>query len=120
MLPIGRRSITRSRTGKQFSSRSYQHELLCTELVHKKILPFRAKIVAREFDPGDDWVRHDGEEFLFVLAGSVQVHTELYEPVILDVGDSIYFDSRMGHYIVSVGDDDAEVLWVCSDLDGVA
>lgn len=117
--PVGRRTITRKGTGRPFFSEHYQHELLCTELVHKKLLPFRARIVARERDPNSGWVRHDGEEFLFVLSGTVAVLTELYEPAILEAGDSIYFDSQMGHAVVSVSEADAEVLWVCSDMEGV-
>jgi uncharacterized cupin superfamily protein len=59
-------------------------------------------------------LRHDGEEFIFVLEGSVTLHSEFYEPLAMEVGDSCYFDSRMGHASVSNGAQDARVLWVCS------
>jgi uncharacterized cupin superfamily protein len=63
-----------------------------------------------------DLVRHDGEEFLFVLSGEVQVITEHHDPIHLVPGDSCYFDSTMGHALLSVSDIDAVVLWVCSRL----
>lgn len=36
--------------------------------------------------------------------------------VTLEVGDSTYFDSKMGHAIVSLGKEDAEVIWICTGI----
>jgi len=82
----------------------------------KRILPFKARIKARSLDEFPGWVRHDGEEFLCVLSGTVQVFTEFYTPVTLEVGDSTYFDSKMGHAIVSLSKEDAEVIWICTGI----
>jgi hypothetical protein len=38
------------------------------------------------------------------------LYTEAYEPLELNAGDSIVFDSSMGHKYVSKGKQDAEVL----------
>jgi len=51
---------------------------------------------------------------LDVPEGTVQVLTEFYEPTLLNKGDSMYFDSRMGHCCLSTSPEDALVLWVCS------
>ena len=59
------------------------------------------------------WVRHEGEELLLVLEGDVVVYTEEYEPLALTEGDSTYFDSTMGHAVVSTSKGDALILWVC-------
>ena len=59
-------------------------------------------------------MRHDGEEFLIVLEGSIRLYTEFYEPIDLEVGDSAYYDSGMGHACVSVSEEDAVILWVTS------
>jgi mannose-6-phosphate isomerase-like protein (cupin superfamily) len=88
--------------------------VLATDLTHKQILPFKSRVVARSLDEFPDWVRHQGEEFLFVLSGRVQLHAEFYAPVVLEVGDSAYFDSKMGHAIISVSKEDAEILWTCT------
>lgn len=112
--PRGRRSITRRGEGKVNLTRAYSHELIATDISKKRMLPFRTMVKARSLDDFAGWERHDGEEVLMVVAGSVEVHTEYYAPVRLEVGDSIYFDSSMGHCVVSVGEGDAEVFWVSS------
>ena len=116
--PFGRRSVTRAREGKFHKTPTYVHELLATDLAHKKVLPFKTTIKARDIDEFGQWIRHEGEEFMLVLSGAVEVHTEFYSPVRLAEGDSIYFDSKMGHAVVSVGPRDAEVIWVCTGLPG--
>jgi len=78
------------------------------------MLPYRARIRARDIAEFDGWVRHDGEEFLYVLTGAVRLYTEFYEPVDMKRGDSAYYDATMGHNVVSVSEEDAMVLWVTS------
>jgi Predicted transcriptional regulators len=114
--PPARRSITKSRMGKKLATNEYLYEALATDLKHKQIFPLRTKIMARTFEEFGGWVRHDGEEFIFVLSGMVKVFTEFYTEEILKPGDSIYFDSRMGHACVSVGEETAEVLWICTQI----
>lgn len=114
--PFGRRSVTRNGEGKPHRTGTYEYEVLATDLSQKRILPFKARIRARRLDEFPGWVRHDGEEFLCVLSGTVQVFTEFYAPVTLKVGDSTYFDSKMGHAIVSLSKEDAEVIWICTGI----
>lgn len=114
--PRGRRSITRKGEGKPHRTPTYLHELLATDISNKRMLPFKSRITARSVDEFGEWVRHDGEEILVVTSGTVEVHTEYYSPAILQEGDSVYFDSRMGHCVISVGTADAEVLWICSGV----
>lgn len=108
----GRRTVTRDGEGRPHPTPTYEHELLCTELANKKIVPFKSVVRARDFSEFEDWVRHEGEEFLLVLAGSVALYTEFYEPLVLNQGDSVYYDSGMGHACVSVSDQDATILWI--------
>jgi transcriptional regulator with XRE-family HTH domain len=108
----GRRDITRRGAGKPHPTPTYAHELLATALTQKKMVPFRTEVHARHFEDYPDWVRHEGEEFLYVLSGSLLLYTEFYEPVELYEGDSAYYDCTMGHALVSTSEDDAEVLWV--------
>src|SRR5437762_1155256 len=102
--------------GKPHRTDTYDFEVLATDLSQKHILPFKARIRARSLDDFPGWVRHEGEEFLCVLSGTVQVFTEFYAPVTLGVGDSTYFDSKMGHAIVSLSKEDAEVIWICTGI----
>ena len=108
----GRRSITRKGTGQIHHTPFYDHILLCNAMSNKDMIPFKSRILARSFDDFDDWSRHTGEEFVYVLSGEVELFTEFYEPVRLESGDALYIDSRMGHRIISVSPEIAEVLWV--------
>lgn len=110
----GRMDITRNETGQPHVTPTYEHELLNAGLTKKAMLPYRAHIRARDFSEFDGWVRHDGEEFLYVLTGAVRLYTEFYEPVEMRRGDTAYYDASMGHNLVSISDEDALILWVTS------
>ena len=110
----GRMAVTKAGEGQAQATVTYEHELLAGSLSRKQMLPYRATIRARSFDEFSGWVRHDGEEFLFVLTGVVRLYTEFYEPVDLRRGDSAYYDAAMGHNVVSLSDEDATILWVTS------
>ncbi|EGU41948.1 transcriptional regulator [Vibrio ichthyoenteri ATCC 700023] len=112
VLATGRRDITLRGQGKPHPTQTYEHELLATQLLNKKMMPFKSRVRARSFEEYGDWVRHEGEEFLLILSGAVTFYSEFYEPVVLDEGDSVYYDANMGHMLVSESDDDALILWV--------
>lgn len=110
----GRMSVTKSGSGEAQATGTYEHELLAGSLTQKKMLPYRAQIRARSVEEFDGWVRHDGEEFLYVITGVVKLYTEFYEPIELRRGDSAYYDATMGHNVISVSPEDALILWVTS------
>jgi transcriptional regulator with XRE-family HTH domain len=110
----GRMAVTRSGEGAQKVTVTYEHELLGDILTQKRMLTYRARVRARSVDEFDGWVRHDGEEFLYVLTGVIQLYTEFYEPMTMRRGDSAYYDATMGHNVISVSDEDAMILWVTS------
>ena len=111
---MGRMAVTKAAEGLAQATATYEHELLAQGLTKKQMLPYRATIRARSFEEFDGWVRHDGEEFLYVLTGIVRLYTEFYEPVDLRRGDSAYYDAAMGHNVISLSDEDATLLWVTS------
>ncbi|MCV2878342.1 XRE family transcriptional regulator [Sedimentimonas flavescens] len=111
---MGRMAVTKSGDGAAHITTTYEHELLAGALRTKQMLPYRARIRARKVEEFNGWVRHDGEEFLYVLTGVVRLYTEFYEPVELKRGDSAYYDASMGHNLISVSAEDATVLWVTS------
>ncbi len=111
---IGRMAVTKMGGGAAHATTTYEHELLAETLTKKQMLPYRARVRARSMEEFDGWVRHDGEEFLYVLTGVVRLFTEFYEPVEMRRGDSAYYDGSMGHNVISVSDEDATILWVTS------
>lgn len=109
-----RRSVTYRDQGVFHRTRQYEYEVLHSDLVDKRFIPLVTTIKAHETSDFSEHLRHDGEEFIYVLSGTVVVHTDCYAPLRLSEGDSCYFDSTMCRAIVSGGPDDAKVLWVCS------
>ncbi|WP_033093788.1 helix-turn-helix domain-containing protein [Colwellia psychrerythraea] len=108
----GRRDVTLKEQGNYQLTSTYEHELLSTQFSHKKMMPYKCRVHARSFDEFGEWVRHSGEEYMLVLEGEVQLMTEFYEPVNLVEGDSVYYDAMMGHVLISVSENDAQILWV--------
>lgn len=110
----GRMTVTRAGEGAAHLTTTYEHELLAESLSRKRMLPYRARVRARRLEEFDGWVRHEGEEFLYVLTGRIRLFTEFYEPVDMARGDSAYYDAAMGHNVISISQDDATILWVTS------
>lgn len=110
----GQMALTRSGDGTSHVTGTYEHELLGEAFGSRRMLPYRARVRARSMEEFDGWVRHDGEEFLYVLTGVIRLYTEHFEPVEMRRGDSAYYDATMGHNVVSVSPEDAHILWVTS------
>jgi transcriptional regulator with XRE-family HTH domain len=61
----------------------------------------------------DGYYRHVGEEFMFVLAGSLGVWLDdPHEFYRLEPGDSLTFPSTVDHRIQSLGTGETRVLWI--------
>jgi transcriptional regulator with XRE-family HTH domain len=113
-----RRSIGRLDRAIQVTTPNYDYHYLCPELRRKRMIPILTNIRARTAEAFGDLVRHSGEEYVHVLKGRIEVHTEFYDPVVLEEGESIYIDSQMGHaYVVAEGCEEATVLGICSSAD---
>ena len=108
----GRRDVTPKGKGELRETPTYIHELLCGDLVSKSMVPYISTIKARDVSEFDSWIRHTGEEFMYVLSGEITLFTEHYRPMPMQAGDSVYYDSGMGHYCISTSDEDAVILWV--------
>ncbi|MFZ0009330.1 MAG: XRE family transcriptional regulator [Steroidobacteraceae bacterium] len=110
----GRRSITRSGEGKAIETQNYSHLYPSWDLLNKRIIPIVAELHARSLEEFGELIRHPGEEYAFVLEGEVDLYTSLYAPVRLKTGDSIYFDSGMGHAYVAASAGRCRVLSLCT------
>jgi len=109
-----RRSIATTANALSVSTPNYDYHYLAPELRQKDMIPIFTRLKARSLAEFGDLVRHDGQEFVYVLEGSIIVHTEFYDPVTLQPGQSVYIDSRMAHgYTIAEGEQ-ALVICVCS------
>jgi transcriptional regulator with XRE-family HTH domain len=110
----GRRSITRANHGGILHTENYLHVFPANDLLNKRFVPIVAELRARSLKEFGPLIRHPGEEYTFVLEGAVELHSELYAPVRLAVGDSIYFDSDVGHAYLAAAPGRCRVLTICS------
>jgi transcriptional regulator with XRE-family HTH domain len=118
----GRRVIQRAGEGYDVETRSYKQKYLATDLLNKLGTPLIAESRIRTLDEFVEefggLIHHQGEEFAYVLQGEIEFHTELYAPVRLKAGDSVYFDSEMGHAYLKAADEPCVVLAVCCPRKG--
>jgi transcriptional regulator with XRE-family HTH domain len=113
-----RRSIGRIEDAIRVNTPNYDYYYLCPELRRKRMIPVLTRVRANSIREFGDLVRHSGEEYIHVLEGKVEVHTEFYDPIVLGPGESVYIDSNMGHaYTAAAGCDEALLLGVCSSAD---
>lgn len=109
-----RRCIVRAGEGKAIETRNYSHLYPAWDLLNKRIIPIVAELHARSLEEFGELIRHPGEEYAYVLEGEIDLYTSVYAPVRLKAGDSIYFDSGMGHAYIAVGEGPCRVLSLCS------
>jgi len=89
---------------------NYAYTPLTPGAENKHLKAFRIVVDAGESHDGVGF-HHEGEEFVYVLEGRVEVqvgdHINLLEP-----GDSLHFNSGIKHDLRNVGDKDAELIVV--------
>lgn len=117
----GRRVVHRAGEGQQVETANYKHLYLATELLNKRFTPIIGEVKARTIEEFlaefGDLIRHPGEEFVHVLEGEVEVRTDLYQPLRLKAGDSMFFDSEMGHAYLKVSEGPCRAVVVCAPRD---
>jgi transcriptional regulator with XRE-family HTH domain len=110
----GRRSVIRAGEGQEIETDTYHHIYQATDLLNKRFIPMVSYPYAKSMEEFGEWIRHPGEEYTYVLEGTVDFYSELYAPVRLEKGDAIYFDSGMGHAYIKVGDEPCRGLTICA------
>ena len=109
----GRLIVTRGRDAFKFSTPMYEYHVHANGLRRKFMTPLIMDVKAQTLDNAASWSSHEGEEFILVLSGTVEMHTEFYEPVRLKTGDSAYIDSDMAHIFLKIGEDEARIASIC-------
>lgn len=112
-----RRSVTTDGNSIRITTPNYDYQYLCADLREKRMVPILTRIRAHNLGEFGEPVQHRGEEFVYVLEGSIEVHLQFYTTVTLKAGEGIYIDSTMGHAYVAKDCDSALVLGVCSGED---
>ncbi len=111
---LGRRSITKIGDAPTIETVPYIYSYPAAEMLHKSFNPMIVEVKCRSVDEFGDFIRHPGEEFALVLEGEIAFYSEYYAPVILKAGESIYFDSNMGHAYIANIDTPCKLASICS------
>lgn len=112
----GEVAVARAGDSTVYETATYTYEMLFPELRGKSMVPMVGPLRPRDEMKIDGFISHAGEEFVMVLEGQVTIAFEGREPVVLEAGDSAYFDSRRGHLYESSGEHPARILVVCTRL----
>lgn len=107
-----RRSVTRADDAVPVEGGVYTLYFHGTDLLEKRVQPAVAEIHIADIKEYGSYTRHSGEEFNFVLTGELDFHTDIYAPIRLKAGDSVYFDAEMGHAHTKVGSGKCTILTV--------
>jgi quercetin dioxygenase-like cupin family protein len=81
--------------------RQYHYENLAANFMNKKAEPFMVTIDPESENAPLEFNTHPGNEFDYVLEGTMKVVVDGHE-VVLNEGDSIYYDSGYKHAMKSV------------------
>ena len=65
---------------------------------------------------GDGSYSHVGEEFIYMLKGTLEIWLGELERHLLRPGDSFWFESNVGHRWFNPSDEDALLVWINTPL----
>ena len=89
--------------------KQYKYENLAFNFINKKAEPFIVKIDPdTEFTPVE-FNSHPGQEFNYVLEGTMKTIIDTHE-IVLNVGDSIFFDSAYKHAMKAMNQTPVKML----------
>jgi quercetin dioxygenase-like cupin family protein/DNA-binding Xre family transcriptional regulator len=111
----GRRSVTRQGQARRVETDKTVYEHHATDFLNRKLMPAVLEVKAGHTP---ELVRHQGEEFIYVLEGTIEFLSEFYEPTVLKAGESIYIDSSMAHNVRALGNKPARVLNIMTSPEG--
>ena len=91
--------------------KDYKYENLAFNFKHKKAEPFLVTVEPKPDDVPVSYNSHPGQEFNYVLEGSVKIYINGYE-LVLNEGDSLFFDSSYPHGMKALNNKKAKFLAV--------
>jgi DNA-binding transcriptional MerR regulator/quercetin dioxygenase-like cupin family protein len=101
LVPPGDRRVLDVQSGVRM-------ELLSTGATMLQSMLFRVAPLAGS----DGAYSHQGEEFIFMLAGSLEVWLDELQCFVLKEGDGFWFESTHGHRWFNPSDSEAVLLWI--------
>lgn len=112
--PVARRSFTSEGMGSRYDTTRLGFESLCDDFKFASNVYFRVEVKSRSLEEFGPLSRHPGEEFFTVLHGRILFHSEHYKDLAMQPGDSVCFDSMMGHAYIATSDETPLLLMINS------
>lgn len=110
VLTRGEEGVSSQRRPKSDAPQGYRYRSLAPGIRQKHIEPFLVEFELKEWD-NSCFYNHEGEEFLYILAGELEFHYG-DEVMRLLPGDSIFYDSATPHGYFSIGEVKARAVAV--------
>jgi transcriptional regulator with XRE-family HTH domain len=89
--------------------KEYKYQDLAFNFIHKKAETFLVTVDPKPAATPVHYYNHPGQEFNYVLEGTLKVMMDGHE-VVLNKGDSLYFDSGFNHAMRAVGKKPAKFI----------
>ena len=103
-------TVTRKGKGVKVDRRKqYKYENLAEKFIHKKAEPFVVTVEPRTDGSKPSTNSHPGQEFNYVIGGSLKLYIHENE-IILEEGDSVFFDSTYEHAMEALNNKTAKFL----------
>ena len=105
-------TVTRKGKGVSVERRKqYKYQNMASNCIHKKAEPFMVTVNPKPEGSELSTNSHPGQEFDYLLEGSLKLYIHNHE-IILEEGDSIFFDSNYAHAMQALGNKPATFLAV--------
>ncbi len=110
-------NLRRSEEGKVTELSNFIYKMLHPDVLPCILVPSLVSTFARTVEEYGGYMHHEGEEFLYVMQGSLELCFEDRDSCILNEGDSIYFQSHLPHAYIALGGRQAKMLIVSTTPD---
>lgn len=103
-------SVTRKNKGESFErTKAYKYQALAGSFINRKAEPFEVTVCPKPAGTAFCLNAHPGQEFNYVLEGRMQFNID-GKVMILEAGDSIYFNSGLPHGMLALDNQDCRFL----------
>jgi transcriptional regulator with XRE-family HTH domain len=114
--PTGRRAVIRAGEGEHVPFGHHSAKVAAHDLLSKSFAPM--VVTLEPVERANSRATLPGEVYVYVLDGAAMLHTDVYAPLKLAVGDAVFFDGATEHMLHAIGDQPCRALMVVSGDEG--
>jgi transcriptional regulator with XRE-family HTH domain len=114
--PSARRAVVRAGEGEAVTFGAHSAKVAGQDLLSKAFTPML--VTLQPAGQSKERQTLPGEVYLHVLEGAAMLHTDVYAPLKLGAGDSVYFDGSSEHFLHALGETPCKAIMVCAGDEG--